>query len=293
MRLLTVLLLALACQSAQSQPSPTPPKGGQVEQQKYPANQGQIQSDDGVSKRGSIIINNQVSATPSDRTEKGNSQKAQQESSLQGISDGLLALFTALLVVVAVLQWLTMRGHARELTAVAEHLRDGLQQTKKAAEAAIKTANLTEEALHLTQSADIHLELVAFNPPGRLTIDTVLVLCFRNLGKTRAKRLTHDLRIGIVGGNIISKPDDNIAIVVGPGQPMQIVFDSLRKGINDTLFGKVMKSELSLRIKGELRYLDIFDKPHRLSCEATYNPEGNNFITNRYEQEDDQDQPSD
>lgn len=140
-----VILLFLPLLAAQSQPpSPGPPKGGQVDQQKNHANQGQIQSEDQVSKGSPIIINNQISTAPSDRAEKGNNKQTENEASSNGISDWLLALFTALLVVVAVLQWITMRGHAHELGVIAGQIRTALTETMKAATAARDSADTAQ-----------------------------------------------------------------------------------------------------------------------------------------------------
>jgi hypothetical protein len=140
-----VILLFLPVFAGQSQPpSPAPPKVGQVDQQKNHANQGQIRSDDGISQAPPIVINNQFSAPPSNRPEESSNENTQDKSSPKGISDALLAVFTLLLVVVAVLQWITMRGHAHELGAIAGHIRTALTETTKAATAARDSADTAQ-----------------------------------------------------------------------------------------------------------------------------------------------------
>jgi hypothetical protein len=130
MRLVVALFVAAILAQSQ-QPSPTPPKVGQVDQQKHPTDQTQVRPQDEVPKGSPIIINNQLSASPSDRTEQTDRNKSQDDAPSKWISDELLALFTALLVVVAVLQWLTARGHERELIAMAGNMRRSLILTQR------------------------------------------------------------------------------------------------------------------------------------------------------------------
>jgi hypothetical protein len=124
-------LASISLVKGQSQPpSPAPSKGSQLQKQNRSSNQSQIKSEDGISK-SSHIINNQLSTTPSDRTQTSNHGNGEKGSPLKDISDWLLAVFTACLFAVAVLQWLTARGHEKELAAMAGHMQKSLVLTQR------------------------------------------------------------------------------------------------------------------------------------------------------------------
>jgi hypothetical protein len=119
--------------SAQSQPPlPGPGKSGQEVQPLSGTKKADGSSDNNPSQPPSIVVN-QFNSQPTDRPQKPKGAQGNNESPFQGWADGLVALFTAALAAVAVLQWLTMRQQA-------SHMREGLRATRDAADAATTSA---------------------------------------------------------------------------------------------------------------------------------------------------------
>jgi hypothetical protein len=105
-------------------------------------------------------------------------------------------------------------------------MRKALAETKKAADAAAKNATVAEQTLHLTQTADVHITAITLTPDGRLSMDTVIVVEFKNFGATRATHFTNTLGIGLDSESyrLVSEPRSDIAMVIGSGQPLPWVW---------------------------------------------------------------------
>jgi hypothetical protein len=143
MRLLLVLLL---CQLLQSQPpSPTPRKNAGNEEKQKGSQYGQVP--DHNNQPQTPVTINQFYSLPGNWPEGKGPSEQKHGPSLDEISTLLLAFFTlvlagatGLLARIAYLQWRTMEGHERAFAAIAAHIKSGLEETKKAANAALLNA---------------------------------------------------------------------------------------------------------------------------------------------------------
>ena len=160
MRSSPLFLGLLLCLYGWSQPpTQTPLKGTQGKQQQGSPKEPEVNSQDGQSKSGVTIVN-QLYPEPENRNvAEGKEDKNQSAfaDTLTAFSTLLLAIFTLLLAVatsalciVAVRQWRTMQGHEQALASMQQSMIDGLAETRKAADAAMQSAQAATEATRLT-----------------------------------------------------------------------------------------------------------------------------------------------
>jgi hypothetical protein len=149
MRLMIALFAAAIL--AQSQPPvPRSRKDAGSEQKEAAPQKDKVSRQNGVSQPPITI--NQYNSTPSNREERQAGEEQKQSTTLKDVSDLLLAFFTLilagatiLLARVAYLQWKTMEGHERALSAMASHMESGLEEAARAAKAAADTARIAHE----------------------------------------------------------------------------------------------------------------------------------------------------
>jgi hypothetical protein len=284
-----IALLFLGIGFAQSQPpSPTPPKGSQVNQQPRATDQGQIRPKDERSKDDTVIINNQFPAPPQNGAEKDSHDKTKGEPRIElgDISTRLLAVFTFLLVVVAVLQWLTMRGHERALTLMAKNMRRGLRIsirqtriTNIAALAAKKSAEVSEKALKLTQRADLLLDASSIvGPSGKfpgVVASSCVVTNFKNYGPTRADNVVFKVNLDIPG---VPNAEQSLGPgVLGAGDIQAIRFASFGDFLSGATMSDINTGKCVMRIKGIVTYSDVFGEPHEFFVNSRYNARTRTF----------------
>jgi hypothetical protein len=165
-------------------------------------------------------------------------------------------------------------------------IRKQTEVSKIAADAARKSAEVAEQTLHLTQSADVQIVGMRLTPAGPLTANTVIEVQVKNFGQSRAKQFVNDLTVGIQGRELAPvHARQYIGVVLGPGQPFTIGFEPLGPGkiLTQDDVQRVLNGELFLKIWGSLKYEDVFGKLHVVKCEGTYDRVYGNFLIDRYE----------
>jgi hypothetical protein len=148
---LIVALLAVAILARSQQSVPSLGNAGVNKQEKSNGQNKQV-SDQNKQLQSPVVINQYYDSQVRNRPEGDTNTKEKHSISLDEISTALLALFTLilagatiLLACVAYLQWKTMKGHERALSAMATHIESGLNETAKAANAAAETARVAHE----------------------------------------------------------------------------------------------------------------------------------------------------
>jgi hypothetical protein len=150
MRLILALLaVAILAQSQQTVPSLG---NASVGKQEKTNGQSKQVSEQNEQPQSPVVINQYYDSHVRNRPEGSANTEEKHSISLEEISTVLLALFTLilagatiLLARVAYLQWKTMEGHERALSAMATHMESGLNETAKAANAATETAKVAHE----------------------------------------------------------------------------------------------------------------------------------------------------
>jgi hypothetical protein len=161
---------------------------------------------------------------------------------------------------------------------------------RRSANAAIIAAKVARDTLYLTQAADVHIEGVNIYPKSPLSSSTVITVAVKNHGRTKAKKFTNDLTLGIKGQT--TRPSDprvDIEVEIGAGQPFEIGFDPLGKNFNPRTLAMILEGKIRLQFWGTIRYRDIFGRGYVIDCEGTYNHLGPGFYIDRNEHREESD----
>ena len=243
-----------------------------------------MRSDNEISKGNPIIINNQFSSPASDRPEKDNN------TSLNGISDWLLALFTLLLVVVAVLQWITMRGHARELKTMATHMKSGLEETTKAANAASHSAKTAEQTFIASHRPRLTVRFMSEQGIEQVNPISGRFLLF-NTGDTKAKLISGYSDVVFYLGNLpAATPYEGkngvpfVDVELLPGDSVPVIFPTVPQEQEPGEIRIMTYRNGNIYVVGWITYSDPSGRVHRKGFAHRYNRK-----TQRFERETDED----
>jgi hypothetical protein len=151
-----------------------------------------------------------------------------------------------------------------------------LSTIKQQEETATRAAELAEKALLLTERADILIDGVTVSTYPKFTGDTVFRIVFKNFGRTRGSRVEISSRLLFVPEIELVMEDDRprvLAAVLGAGDTLTSAFQFIRDWVTQRTFESIVRGELVLRFETEVRYFDVFDKPHHTKCSGTFMPE--------------------
>jgi hypothetical protein len=147
---------------------------------------------------------NQNAPDPATQTLVDGGSEKQQQPSSSDIANGFIAVFTFILAIVAVLQYRAMRRQA-------DYMREGLIETRKAADAATASADAARVsasiAIAAAEQADRPWLNVKVHMTGPLVIDSrhgafmVARLLITNVGRSAAQHAQ------VIVGAMISRPD--------------------------------------------------------------------------------------
>lgn len=272
---IALVLLAMTPVLAQrSEPSPRQPK--------QPASQAQAETDKRGSPENPLSV--RLISPPKTEQEAADDKAARQE---QVTADWWLVRLTAALAVIGLIQsivfWVQaqrlrqtiikmdeiatgqnadMQASIAEAARAARAMEELLKPMAVAANAARLSADVAEQTLRLTERADIAWFDVAFRPEGRVTQDTIVILSFRNSGRTRADNVS---AIGWFGDLNAPKPPVQIEPnqSVGAGHAFNLGFRPVKYWITPGGFSEILKSG-RLGFWMYLTYQDIFGSPHSL-----------------------------
>jgi hypothetical protein len=66
-------------------------------------------------------------------------------------------------------------------------------------------------------------------------------------------------------------------LVLGAGKTLKAAFQFMGACLNQETFERIVRGELVLRFEAEVRYIDVFDKPHHTKCSGRFKPESCSF----------------
>jgi len=285
MRHAPMLVIALLCPCLQSQPpTPTPTARRETKQNEIRPKRSQTNPDNKASSHSPAPANEKgpegtAESKQDSRSKKGEDSATRDWTTPERLPDWLLAIFTFVLVCVGILQWLTMQGHERALGAMRDSMRDGLEQTKKAADAAAKSADVADLALKLAERADILLLNAGFSyEEGLVSVlrDSSIFITFENLGRTRANHVRFDTTLVVEG--IFQENFGVGPIAIGPGQSRKVVLRRLQRLFPDDVVARVLSGGVPMYFTGVLTYEDVFQYTHTLEYKGIFDPLSAGFL---------------
>ena len=255
---------------AQSQPpSPTPPKISQTEKQQTESKSSKPEANQQPSSPSPVNIFRNF-APSADGKQEQSGYPSKNESSGDGtpkiISDLVMALATVAIAYLGYRQWDTLKEHKKAFDKLAEHMGEGLEETKKVASAAIRSADAAERTIVATQRPFLLLECITHQPlldkDGHIA-GFVLTPEFRNSGHSPALNAQCFSEIVVLtsGADVLehTKPTKTMAgptaaLTVGAGS---IAYGSPRQ-ISADECGRISRKQIAIFIHIYCEYRDGF-----------------------------------
>lgn len=284
------LLLFAAVMLVQSQPpSPTPGKESRSKQKESATNEKQVQSDSNQRPPIPVTVN-QYNAEPNNRDKAQNNAEQNKSASREWIntfSTVLLALFTLLLAVataalcgVAILQWRTMKRHEEAFKGIATSMSEGLAATRISADAAKRSSDI----LVNTERAWLRVVSVL---PTRIVLSTTLpnvnefVFDLENKGRTAASltgpyrgkfHMLHGIETlpeipdyGQIAGLIPEHESPMYGRLLAPGELNgQISQKCVSPAITEEVANGIRDHKFRLYFYASLKYFDCADQEREL-----------------------------
>lgn len=164
-------------------------------------------------------------------------------------------------------------------------LKDLERQTanfRAVAEAAKKSADVAEQALQISQRADVLLIGATVRRGEVLNVrDWSIEVEFKNFGLTRANNVRLSLDLFIEGA--VFPPTTLPPITMGAGDNKILTFNRVSAILSDSIAGKVFRAELPFRFEGKAVYEDVFGKTHATKSSGTMLPHSGSFTIDRQE----------
>src|SRR6185436_18778597 len=277
--LLAVLLLAIPSKG----PTPAPAKAGQEPQnQTTPKGSEPNSNQQPTGNASSALTQPRSVATTGEQPKAGKPYKAQATADWGFIwnifNTALLTSFTGALA------WLAHRQH-QAMKRQAVYMRGALKETKKAADAAILSANIAKRALETLERADIMVTEVRLDNPDDVEIpqdtpvaalrwNTRISVVFKNVGRSKAKHLTHLCRLRLVNHEDLHHDwmTNSLPYELAPGEPaianLRAVGDRLQPHIID----EINNGDKKLHLDCVVDYHDIFGNLHHAEVDGIYWP---------------------
>lgn len=285
----SVALFALAQDS--QPPAPTPPKAAQNDKGKPAREQGETPNYQSAANSISAAINkpaSEVAAWKQQESGKQNEGKASNDWWAIG-SAFVSALATIAIAVLAFFQWRTMDRQRCAMDAQAIYMRDGLVETKKAADAATAGVEVARSSMQMAQRAYVGVTSVVlkhqhpkFASMGNILTDAAIEVRCKNSGNTRAADFFVRLVISVDGFmHLVFKPTrwETEPTSLSPGKKHSVVsktIGELYPTATDQMLSSIVNERL-LRVEGEIHYRDVFGFGFTVHCVAVLGAKGNDF----------------
>ena len=159
------------------------------------------------------------------------------------------------------------------------------RQTKAAeiaANAAKKGADTTEEALRLTQRADILLDQAQLNiGDAQSGAGAIVILVFKNFGYTRAINVV--FHTGLL--TPVAKKGSPVIgpVTLGPNDTQRIAFERFGNWMNEDTAAQIFGGKVLLQFFAEVTYEDLFGVHHFSRYFGTWNHETRAFRVDKHE----------
>jgi hypothetical protein len=304
MRLLLVVVAALAIQQSSQRPTPTPAKPAYKPQQisRHETKDAQSDRDETNQATPSEHLRD---APPCCRTAVNGSNQQNNKSR----SDSWITVFTGVLAAVAVLQLIAMVLQYIAMYRQADYMRRGLRIAIRSARSAQRAASAALLNARAVINAERPWMLIQINTNESATDENGIHLhlgfsvSFRNYGKTPSEIVAFENDINALRdiSDLPSPPEYKIegmgmthTRIVPPGElwrdPGQSSFYAESSGLLHSQWEEVLKNRLRLVYWGRLQYRDLIEQPqtiHELENIGTihqtcfcyfWSPSGNEFL---------------
>lgn len=273
-----VVLSALLLFGQSQPPSPTPSELSQKKQDETPEKQAIGNANKKPASQASASAN-QIDSKPQGGEESQGAKYSEKTTARSGIDwpSWVVAIFTAVLAVVAGLQLWAMHKQA-------ESMREGLIETKKAADAARDSAEYTRRGLEISQGPNVVISSIVLNDEGQRTLspdenlsNSWVEISLKNTGPTRAVFLRLEYTVIIEDmEDLIGKP--GIITTEPTDLPREVPFVKRSQCIGE-LFPDIenigsgpVVDDRNLKVVGCIRYHSIFSERLRVDFDARINP---------------------
>jgi hypothetical protein len=158
--------------------------------------------------------------------------------------------------------------------------------TEIAAIAARDAADLTREALYLTESADVQwfkTEWTPVDPSLQQLPGAVIGALFKNFGRTTALNVVFDCILGIPGANPMVSYPRNPPVTLAANQEGTYGFPALGNIFDPVALAQIVAGDLPMRASGTVEYDDVFGRHHRNTFGWTYIPGTSAFRLDEHE----------
>jgi hypothetical protein len=175
----------------------------------------------------------------------------------------------------------TRAATASEALAIA--MTGTLQETKRSADAAERSAGFARDALYLLEGASIQLQesVLEISEDEQMTFtskmwNAALTLKWRNYGRSVAKDFVPDIVIGLEGAPVLGDPK-HTPVVVAPGQTVSYGFRRLGDYFTPDEMRLVIEARAKLMFWGSVQYTDVFGQRTTLEVAAEWVHGTNSF----------------
>ncbi|HEV7484223.1 MAG TPA: hypothetical protein VGQ65_00970 [Thermoanaerobaculia bacterium] len=150
----------------------------------------------------------------------------------------------------------------------------GLAATTKAADAAKSAADTATRALETLERADVLVENIYFTPPLKESAGAVVVVVFKNYGRSRAEHVTLRCELIVRFLEPPRKPLITRAanIILGAGEHAELEFAQFITGFNSDAIDDVNIGEAPLDVIAKIAYADVFGKTYETEAIGWYRP---------------------
>jgi len=168
--------------------------------------------------------------------------------------------------------WRTLRGLEIQTSAL-----------KTTAEAAKKSADVAEQALRISERADVLLNTAMFHHGNVLNgVDAFVEIEFKNFGPTRARNV--QLSLNLVIEEVPSTDSTHIPpITLGAGDTRRINSDFFVKFLTEQTSSSIFQGKLPLRFEAHASYEDVFGQKHTTHSTGLWIPAKGTFLIEREE----------
>jgi hypothetical protein len=269
------IVIALLLQLPSQPPSPTPIPHTQHKESKATGEHSKTPNDQNRTDYLPSAID-KLTAEIASRNKAQTSYKDNNNTSSYGWvkwSTIASAAATLLIAVLAFFQWRAMDRQRRAMDRQAEHMRDGLAETKRAADAAEQAAHTAQKALYISSSADILIQEVSHSSGHQAQPSSDITVTLKNCGQTKAVGLIIYIRIAVIEHHKTRPGDiDNLKRgglgtprVMGPSEETAFNLGPIGWAITDTVDWQKIRNQIQwLWIQVVISYKDVFDRSHEL-----------------------------
>lgn len=197
--------------------------------------------------------------------------KDQQEIDIQR----QLTKFTGWLVGVGFLQFIILAVQAVLFFQQKKIMGQHKTSLEEIATAAVKNATTTENALKLSERAEVLLDQVIIKVAGQFNNQASIELVLKNCGRTKAEGVVGDFKLivkDVVRHTITSQPT-----ALGAGQTHIIKFPRFQTVLTTPEFDQVLRGEINMCLYGIYNYDDMFGGSYTRQCVGTFVSASNNF----------------